>query len=56
MKLSKSAEGMLVRQSLKTIRALEKRLTTCPLEKFEEVKALLLAERRALGVLIKDWR
>ena len=50
-KLSTSAKCRLARQSLKLIRALEKRLTTCPLEKFEEVRAALLAEREALAKL-----
>lgn len=49
--LSKSAKARLIRQSLALIRRLESRLTTCPIEKFEQVKEALLAERKAFQKL-----
>jgi len=49
--LSASAKNRLVRQGMAHIAALEKRLGTCDLRDFENVKSALLSERAAVQAL-----
>jgi len=51
MQLAPSTKARLLMQSLKTIKALEQRLTTCSLDDFAAVKTALLAEKEAFATL-----